>query len=64
MTKASNKVKLTDAQQRDLFHELDWMMDHSEGVVGLNADGTVMPWEKVRELYMPTTLKRWDGWRD
>lgn len=32
---------------------LAWLIDHSDGVVGLKADGTLMPWEEVLHLYIP-----------
>lgn len=33
--------------------QLDWLMENSEGVVGLRMDGGVMPWSEVRKLYLP-----------
>jgi hypothetical protein len=34
--------------------ELDWLMANSDGVAGLRADGTVMPWDEVQRLYLPS----------
>lgn len=44
------------AQINELSYRLDqlrWMMANSAGVVGLNLDGSVMPWPEVCKLYMP-----------
>lgn len=30
-----------------------WLVDHSDGVVGLNINGSVMPWEEVLHKYVP-----------
>lgn len=30
-----------------------WLVDHSDGVVGLRADGAMMPWEEVLNKYVP-----------
>lgn len=37
----------------DIEKALAWLIDHSEGVVGLRADGEVMPWNEVVHRYLP-----------
>ena len=32
---------------------LAWLVDNSDGVVGLKADGSVMPWSDVLACYLP-----------
>jgi hypothetical protein len=32
---------------------VQWLIDNSEGVVGLRLNGAVMPWSDVVQLYMP-----------
>ena len=37
----------------DIEKGLAWLIDNSEGVVGLRLDGQVMPWTDVLAAYLP-----------
>lgn len=45
-------------QDARMLGNLDWLMENSEGVVGLRLDGGVMPWAEVREKYLPASKNR------
>ena len=40
---------------KEVLAELKWVMENSDGVMGLDLMHKVMPWDKVKNLYMPTT---------
>jgi hypothetical protein len=50
LSEAADRLAELEAE----LDELRWLMTNSEGVVGLNLDGTVMPWAEVRRLYAPS----------
>jgi hypothetical protein len=38
----------------EVLAELRWLIDNTDGVVGLKESGGTMPWAQVLALYMPT----------
>jgi hypothetical protein len=41
-----------NADKEALIHEVVWLMDNSEGVMGLRMDGGLTTWTEVRDLYL------------
>ena len=41
------------SQTADLEAQFRWLIDNSDGVVGLRLDGGMMPWREVVKLYLP-----------
>lgn len=41
------------AYQQEQLDQLAWLVENSDGVVGLNLDGSMMPWAQVFKLYAP-----------
>lgn len=44
---------MSDSAPTDIEKAFAWLVDNSDGVVGLKADGTLTPWAKVLDLYVP-----------
>ena len=45
----------------DAIAQLEWLVQNSDGIVGLQADGGVMPWPEVLKLYAPDLERLIDG---
>ena len=64
MAEASVIVKLSEVEPvKSVLSELAWLLDNSDGVVGLKLDGEMMRWEDVVRRYMPTLASRL-AWSD
>jgi hypothetical protein len=42
-----------DKTLENLLLELKWLTEQTDGVQGLNIDGSIMTWEDVLDKYLP-----------